>query len=628
MLRLGVGLPALRWIAIAFPIAFLIAVDVLRHRVSSDPLHSVPGVLVLYGLAALAVAAFAYVVFGLIDALERALTEQNRQLGALNRMAVAATENLRLDDMLSAGLDHVLGAMSADAGLICLVDTTREEHSVVCVRGFSDAVASRIQQAKLRDDPIASEVVGSGRAVVVERVMNDPRVAEAASREGIASFITAPLSAGGEVNGILVVATHEERRFSETDQDFLEGIGGQLGLVIRNALLYEQSQTQNRHLSALDAVGKAIALASDLDQLLERSLDSIVEVTTADAAEIWLPDGEGLAMRCHRGALTEAFLEQTHFRLGEGLPGVVAERRETVAVHDLRSDRRFLRQPVTDAGIQSFRALPLQSGGRLVAVLAAAAFSPEAMTEERELQLFDGIGERLALAIDNAQLQQQVLDIAVLQERERIAREMHDGLAQVLGYINTQTLAVKKLLSDGHLSEAAVELARMEEAARDLYADVREAILGLRTTPHRDGGLIPALREYLDHYSETSGIETKLTVAPDADCPRLAPSADIQLMRIIQEALTNVRKHARATATEVTFEREGDGLRVVVVDDGCGFDRDRLGAAGRPRFGLQTMQERAESVGGRFAVESEPGRGVRVVVHLPLGEAALAKVSA
>ncbi len=198
----------------------------------------------------------------------------------------------------------------------------------------------------------------------------------------------------------------------------------------------------------------------------------------------------------------------------------------------------------------------------------------------------------------------------------------------MLGNINTQTLAVKKLLSDGNLSEAAVELASMEEAARDLYADVREAILGLRTTPHRDGGLIPALREYLDQYAETSGIETKLTVAADADCSRLAPSAEIQLMRIIQEALTNVRRHARATAAEVSFEREGDGLRVVVADDGRGFDRDRLGAAGRPRFGLQTMQERAQSVSGTFAVESGPGRGVRVVVRLPLGEAAVARVSA
>ncbi len=211
MLRPGVSLPALRWITIALPIAFLIAVDVLRHRVFSDPLHSAPGVLVLYALAALAVAGFAYFVFGLIDALERALTEQNRQLAVLNRMAVAATENLRLDDMLGTGLDHVLSAMGADAGLICLVDTAREEHTAVCVRGFSDAVASRIQQAKLRDDPIASEVVDSGRAVVVERVMDDPRVAEAASREGIASFISAPLSAGGEVNGILVVATHRLR---------------------------------------------------------------------------------------------------------------------------------------------------------------------------------------------------------------------------------------------------------------------------------------------------------------------------------------------------------------------------------------------------------------------------------
>ncbi|MFQ5874113.1 MAG: sensor histidine kinase, partial [Dehalococcoidia bacterium] len=165
------------------------------------------------------------------------------------------------------------------------------------------------------------------------------------------------------------------------------------------------------------------------------------------------------------------------------------------------------------------------------------------------------------------------------------------------------------------------ELTQMEEITRDLYADVREAILGLRTGPHRDGSLVPALREYLDSYRETSSIEAKLQVSSEAESLRLPLSTEIQLMRIIQEALSNVRKHAKATAVSIRFEQRDSGLEVLVADDGQGFDPTRLRSAGWPRFGLQTMQERAQAVGGTFTIETAPGKGTRIVVRIPLKEA-------
>ncbi|HLB13241.1 MAG TPA: sensor histidine kinase, partial [Dehalococcoidia bacterium] len=244
--------------------------------------------------------------------------------------------------------------------------------------------------------------------------------------------------------------------------------------------------------------------------------------------------------------------------------------------------------------------------------------APEALTRPQELRLLVGIGEVTSVAIENARLYERVQDAAILEERERIAREMHDGLAQVLGYINTQSLAIRKLLASGHSSEAQEELAQMEEAARQVYSDVREAILGLRTSPGTQGGFLPSLQSYLESYRETTGIQSRMKLRGKTGAIRLLPSAEIQLMRIVQEALSNVRKHAQARTVTVSFEMDGRELKVMVEDDGQGFDPEQIHPRGWPRFGLQTMRERAEAVGGRFRILSRPGGGTSVIIQLPV----------
>jgi signal transduction histidine kinase len=303
--------------------------------------------------------------------------------------------------------------------------------------------------------------------------------------------------------------------------------------------------------------------------------------------------------------------------MGEGIPGLVAQSQEPIVVHDLPSDGRFLRQKVTEAGFRAFCALPVRYQSKVLGVIAVAAFSGDALKGPRELRLLESVGEWLALAIENARLYRQVQDLAVIQERERIAREMHDGMAQLLGYINTQTIAVKKLLSNQEIIEARAELTKMEEVTRDLYADVREGILGLRTSARQRDGLLPALREYAERYMEMSGVVVEMKIAPEAVQCQLASSVELQLMRIVQESLTNVRKHSKATAVGVTFERNGNKLRVTIADNGQGFEPARLPSTGRPRFGLQTMRERAEAVGGTLDIDAALGKGTRVHVLIP-----------
>ncbi|MBI4312135.1 MAG: GAF domain-containing sensor histidine kinase [Chloroflexi bacterium] len=600
------------------PIAFLVLLDILRRSFFERHVGTLPGLLVFYVVVIVGVVLFALTIFRIVEILQRRIVDQNRQLAALNDIASVAASSAPLTDILNASLHQILPSMKADAGLVCIIDAEQEEHSVACYTGFSRDMVKGIQRAKLKDDHVAYEVYRTGRPVLNEDVFADPGVHDRARQEGIAAFVSAPLKSEGEVHGILALGNHKKRRYSDDDRKFLEGIGGQLGTAIRKAMLYEQAQSQNREMSALLAVGRVVTSSFDMDELLNASLDTLLQVTSANTAEVWLlVDGEeSLTQRCVRGLHKEAFMEQTSLGVGAGLPGRVAQSGSIVLYHDLPSHPEFLRKQVLQAGFQTYSALPLNYRGKLVGVLAVAALSPDALRNQGEVRILEGVGEWLAVAIENSRLYQQVQDAAVIQERERLAREMHDGMAQLLGYVNTQTIAVKKLLSDERLTDALDELRRMEDVVRDLYADVREGILGLRTAALKHGSLLAALEEYSQRYMDLSGITVAL--AGDGRLPALSPSTEVQLMRILQEALTNVRKHSRATHVTVGIHGTDASLGITITDNGAGFDMARLPARGWPRFGLQTMRERAEAVGGTLAIESTLGRGTTVLVSVPV----------
>lgn len=381
--------------------------------------------------------------------------------------------------------------------------------------------------------------------------------------------------------------------------------------------LLARTDQQNAELSALLTVGRASASSVELSQMLDQALDAILAVTSAEAAELWLADGGVLALERFRGAGAAAFGSKPSLLVGEGLPGAAAKASSTVVVHDPSVDPRFQDEEVAALGLQTFCALPLRHRMGTVGVLAVAARGPTAFASPEERRVLEGIGEQIALGVENARLHEQVLDRAVLEERERIARELHDGLAQVLGYINTQTQAVKKLLESRKIGEATSELDAMGAVSREVYADVREAIVGLRTAPK---GLIPTVREYLSRLPRMDGCTVELRVDEDAEDVTLVPSAEIQLVRIVQEALSNVRKHAGASHVEVIVEADEEAVGVEIVDDGRGFDALLLDRTGWPRLGFQTMRERAQSIGGAFDVVSAPGEGTRIAVHVPVSK--------
>ena len=207
--------------------------------------------------------------------------------------------------------------------------------------------------------------------------------------------------------------------------------------------------------------------------------------------------------------------------------------------------------------------------------------------------------------------------MAVITERQRISRELHDSLAQTLGYLHLQLADLERGVAAGERVQVEARLSELRTVARGAYEEARQAIFGLRSMVSRSLGLIPTLTEYLHDWSRQTGIAVDLTVDAD-ETLTLPPVVEVQLIGIIQEALANVRKHAGARRVVVSVERDADHARVLIHDDGRGFDPVVAAAAAATSFGVDTMRERAEAVGGKFALSSRPGEGTRVEVELPL----------
>ncbi len=225
------------------------------------------------------------------------------------------------------------------------------------------------------------------------------------------------------------------------------------------------------------------------------------------------------------------------------------------------------------------------------------------MTEQRQTQ---------------ARIIEQQCAMATLRERDRVARELHDSLAQTLGFVKVQTVAARGLLGRGHGPEADECLARLAAVAQDAHCDVREYINGARAGKSAERGFLPALEEYLRRFRESCGLAVKLDVSSELSKVAFQPMVRAHLLRIIQEGLTNVRKHARANGVDIRMAVRNGYVEAVIEDDGSGFDPSLRQASPDQKFGLHFMRERVEEVGGTIQVHSAPGAGSRVVISVPL----------
>ena len=360
-------------------------------------------------------------------------------------------------------------------------------------------------------------------------------------------------------------------------------------LQARNADL-ERREASAR---ALHRVSVALAALADLDDILQTIVDQARTLLLVDVAILVAYGPDGAAYVAAASGPDDGL-----DRRG-GYPGT------DVA--------RFVRPDLAAARLEA----PLQRAGETIGLLMVGSRTERGF-EVDEVETLSSLANHAAIAIENARLQARLRELAVVAERERIAREMHDGLAQVLGYVNTKSQAVEELLIAGRTDEARGLLAELGAAARSIYVDVREAILGLRSPVVPGVGLVAAVEDYAARFAEASKIAVGVDAPAAARRLDLAPDVEAQIFRVVQEALTNVRKHSGAGRADVAFSILDGRLEIAIADDGHGM-QSPTSAADRPRYGLRAMRERAESIGATVDWMSPPGGGWRVLLTVATG---------
>lgn len=383
--------------------------------------------------------------------------------------------------------------------------------------------------------------------------------------------------------------------------------------------MQERLTRQNLELLALHDAGLAITGELELERVLQRVVDQARELGSARYGALsMLSEGGGIQAFLTSGISAEERERIGPIPVGHGLLKAVFNQSEPIRMADLTTDPRSVGFPPHHPPMHSLLGVPILSRGRILGSLYLTEKEDADTFDENDQRRLERFATQAALAIENARLHQQVRALAVSEERERIAREMHDSIAQVLGYVNTKAQAAQELLKGGQNERAEQQISQLSQAAREAYADVRENIMGLRTSLDAGRNLIGTLSDYLTRWEDQSQVRATLKVdaADEADI-HLTSLAELQLLRIIQEALTNVRKHAAATQVVINISDSSDGICATITDDGTGFNPEDVGRRQFPRFGLATMRERAEAVNGTLSVESSPGQGTTITVRIP-----------
>jgi signal transduction histidine kinase len=281
-----------------------------------------------------------------------------------------------------------------------------------------------------------------------------------------------------------------------------------------------------------------------------------------------------------------------------------------------RSDAGEMAGLIQQQGMLSLLAVPLLRGGELRGLVSIMTRRPRRYALE-EVRLLTRLAQQTIVAIENAQLYQQVQYVSILEERERIAREIHDGLAQLVGSIRIWADEAELSLGERNWKASRSAIKKVEEAARVAYASLREEMMGLRETLVPGEDIFPVLTEYLSRFQNHSGIQSRLQVkrlAGDKQPLALSPNVEIQLLRIVQEGLTNVHRHANAHHVQVDCMETAEMLYISIQDDGEGFVPENVPEG---HLGLRIMSERAASVGGQVSINSELGRGTRLEIEFP-----------
>lgn len=374
---------------------------------------------------------------------------------------------------------------------------------------------------------------------------------------------------------------------------------------------------QQRAFDALLSISEAIDEESKPAQVFRRALQAVREATgfSSVAMRYYDAQNDSFPLIAQHGMSEAMVQELAVIPANKGFQAEVMRTRQPAVSSDLSADPRLGGRSPLVMGYRSLASVPLLAGGEIMGTMELASPRVYNWTPE-QIRWLSLVGRTVGVFLHHVQLSAHLRDLAVLKERSFIAQEIHDGLAQLIGSIYVWAEDAQLSLDACETEAAQLALKRIDRTARDAYAVLREEMLGLRDAPGPGEGLIPHLESCLDRFQRQWGIAAELTGAGiDRALPvAITPAAEIQLLRILQEALTNVRRHAQAGRVKLALAEKDSWLAVTIEDDGQGFNPQQVEPG---HLGLNIMRERAASVGGRLAVTAQPGQGTSIRIELP-----------
>lgn len=409
-------------------------------------------------------------------------------------------------------------------------------------------------------------------------------------------LVLTPQRANGRITHVLLVANDVSAR------------------MLAQRLAERRVADRTRRLVALYEVMEVAGEPLDLSTMLTRLLERVLQAVRSHAGVIYLltETGEALQLVAQLG-LDAALTQPVEMPLSDsGLPGEVIRLQEPVVVGNVRSDARA-RPAIRRTSLHAYVGVPMFARGRLLGVLSVFRESKRPFLNE-DVAMLDSIADQIGVAVENSRLRQKAEQLAIIEERSRLSRELHDAITQSLYSISLMATASRRLAqADEHDPLLHETLADLSATAQQALKEMRLLLYRLRPLALQDHDLVEALRQRLAAVEKRAGVEAHLLVD---DVVELPPAVEESLYFIAQEALNNALKHAAATAVRVAIHPSSEEVLLTVSDNGCGFDP--AAAATRGGLGLTTMRERAEALQGTLTIDTRPSAGTTITVCLPL----------
>jgi signal transduction histidine kinase len=544
------------------------------------------------------------------------------RLRALLETGIALTSELSIDTLLQTLVEAAASLTGARYAALGVIDETGTGLERFVTTGIDAEM-----QAAIGDLPRGRGILGvlihDARSLRLHDLTSDPRsVGFPANHPPMRTFLGVPIMLRGVAFGNFYLSEKADGEdFTEEDEEVVTLLAAQAAVAIENARLYEAATRWSRQLEALHEVIRSLAGETDLDVLLDLVCRRVRELIGARVALIALPHSDGelrIAAIDGEGDAADGLLGHS-LRRERSKAGRVLERRQSARVDSVLDDPEVDQEEARRLGVRTGLYVPLVARDRAIGIVAVHdKLGAEARFSDGDLRLAEIFAARAAVAVELSErvardTVRRVIDAQEL-ERRRLARELHDETGQALTSILLGLKGIRGAQSDDEAEQAEAELRELVVRA---LQDVRRLAVELRPTALDDFGLAAALERLGETFSERSGIATEVQAILGGE--RLAPEIETALYRLVQEALTNVVKHAEAKNVSVVVTRRAGGVGAVVEDDGRGFAEagvrdDALGIVG--------MRERVALLGGTLTFESSPGGGTALVAYIPSGAAA------